>query len=318
MRVVFVTHNRLGEACIEELSNLGADVRAVFTRPPEADIADQTSLRQLCEETSASLHYVESVNDSEVVDTIEGYDPQLLFVVGWSQLVEQEVIDLASVASLGMHPTPLPRGRGRAPIAWSLIKGLDRTSLTCFHLVEAADAGDIATSEPIPITSHDDAGTLYEKVVEAGRIIIRDLYPTLEAGTVPREPQTEDEATWWPKREPADGFVDWTKEPTEIYDWIRAQTHPYPGAYSVLDGDVVRVWAANQPTGERCSGTPGEILEPRGTRLAVAAWEGVLEVTSVQVEDGPEIDAADLVRRYRFEPGDEFARHGHIIADDVM
>ncbi len=91
----------------------------------------------------------------------------------------------------------------RAPIAWSLIKGLDQTALSLFHLVEEADAGDLVGQEPIKITNDDDAAALYNKVVEAGKVLIRDYYPAFESGMVPRTPQDESQATWCRSVNPA-------------------------------------------------------------------------------------------------------------------
>jgi len=307
MRVVFVSHNDLGLACMEELDELGADLRAIVTRPREEDIADQTEFGDLAARAGADLHETESVNTEAMAERIRSYDPELLCVVGWSRLVEPHVLEIPSVAALGMHPAPLPRGRGRAPVAWNLIKGLDRTALSFFHLVEAADAGDLVGQQPIDIDPTDDAASLYGKVVDAGRALIREYYPVFEAGEVPRDPQDESRATWWPKRVPEHGRIDWRDPPMEVYNWIRGQSHPYPGAYSYLVGHRVTVWAAAPPSGERAFVRPGEILGTEGNRLRVGAWEGELELTRVQVDDGPEIDAAALLDRDPFGVGDRFA-----------
>ena len=306
MRTVFVSHNDLGLACLEELHALGADIAAILTRPREESIADQTRFDDIAERTGAPLHEVESVNTDAVVERLRGYDPELLYVVGWSRLVEQRVIDVPRVAALGMHPAPLPRGRGRAPIAWSLIKGLDETALSMFHLVEAADAGDIVAQQPIDIALEDDAASLYEKVVAAGRELVRETYPRFAAGEVPRQPQDEADATWWPKRTPAQGGIDWRQPPRQVYDWIRGQSHPYPGAFSTLDGRRVTVWAAAPPDEETVCCRPGEILGRDGQRLRVGAWEGAIELTRVQVEGEPEMPAGDLLGYDWVEVGDAF------------
>ena len=130
MRIAFVSHNDLGLACLEELDALGADVRAIYTRPREESVADQTSFEGIATETGADLQEIESVNTDAVVEQLRAYDPDLLYVVGWSRLVDERVIDVSNVATLGMHPAPLPRGRGRAPIAWTLIKGFEETALS--------------------------------------------------------------------------------------------------------------------------------------------------------------------------------------------
>ena len=306
MRTVFVSHNDLGLACLEELDRLGADIRAVLTRPELARISDQTDFTDFTDGRDVPLHRVDSINSDEWVERLTAYEPELLFVVGWSRLVEQRILDIPSVAAFGMHPAPLPRGRGRAPIAWSLIKGLDETALTMFHLVEEADAGDVAGQVSIPIDRHDDAASLYEKVVNAGRTLMQEVYPRLASGEVPRTPQDDDEATWWPRRRPEHGCIDWTRSPEEVYNWIRGQSRPYPGAFSVLDGHRVTVWGANPPADEQAFVRPGELVYRDGDALGVGAWEGVVELTRVEI-DGTERPAGDLVTERSFEIGDRFA-----------
>jgi len=305
MRVVFVTHNRLGLACLEELVSAGADVEAVFTRPERDDISDQIDLAGFAERESVELHRVDSLNDVSTRERIASYDPEVLFVIGWSTLVDQAVIEIPSVAALGMHPAPLPRGRGRAPIAWSLIKGLEETALSFFHLAPEADAGDLVGQEPIPIERDDDASSLYRRVVDAGRRLIRRHYPAFEEGSVPRTPQDESRATWWPKREPKDGLVDWTCEPNAIYDWIRGQTHPYPGAYTYLDDQRVTLWSANPPTGGPRFVVPGEIVSFDEPVLEIGAWEGTVELTRIGVS-GREVPASALVTEYEYDVGQAF------------
>ena len=311
LTVVFVSHNDLGLACLEELETLGANVRAVYTRPRGANIADQTDFRPFADQAGADHHAVESVNDADVIAQMRSYEPDLLFVVGWSRLVTQTVIGVPAIAALGMHPAPLPRGRGRAPVAWSLIKGLDETALSCFHLVEAADAGDLVGQQSIDIDIEDDAGALYEKVVAAGRELIREYYPRFANGEVPRLPQDEDAATWWPARRPHHGLIDWTRSPMAVYNWIRGQSHPYPGAYSHLDGRRVTIWAANPPSGQPMFAKPGRIEYRDGDALGIGAFEGVIEVTRIQIEDD-ESPASALLQEYDVAVGDTFenARDG--------
>lgn len=306
MRVVFVTHNELGLACLDELVDLGADIHAVFTRSEIEEVADQTDLSAFCEREDVPLHRVESVNQRKVKEEIVEYNPELLFVVGWSQLVDEEVLSIPSMTALGMHPAPLPRGRGRAPIAWSLIKGLDETALSFFHLHKEADAGDLVGHEPVPIADEDDAATLYEKVVEAGRTLIRRHYPTFESGSVPRTPQDESHATWWPKREPHHGLINWTDTPRDVYNWIRGQSDPYPGAFSYLDDRKVMIWAANPPANKNSFVRPGEIAYTDGEVLGVGAWEGIVELTEVEPEGANRVPAARLVTDYEHEVGDSF------------
>jgi methionyl-tRNA formyltransferase len=175
-----------------------------------------------------------------------------------------------------------------------------------FHLVEAADAGDIAGQVSIPIDIEDDAASLYDKIVDAGRTLMDDVYPRLAAGEVPRTPQDDEAATWWPRRRPEHGRIDWTRSAQDVYNWIRGQSHPYPGAFSFLEGTRVTVWAANPPADDHAFVTPGELVYRDGDALGVGAWEGLVELTRVEV-DGEEMPAGALVTDEGFDIGDRFA-----------
>ena len=306
MNVVFITHNRLGKACIEELCATGANIRAVYTLSEREDVADQITFDSISEGQDIPIRRVDSVNTDRVYSEITDYEPELLFVVGWSRLVDSEILEIPSVSALGMHPAPLPRGRGRAPLAWSIIKGLDQTALSFFHLAEEADAGDLVGQESFDIELTDDASSLYKKMVEAGRTLIRRYYPQFKSGDVPRKSQDEKDATWWPKRDPWHGLIDWTRPPLEIYNWIRGQTRPYPGAFSFLDGRKVTVWAARPPDSEARFCRPGKIVAYEDETLTVGAWEGVIELSEVEVENDGAVPASALVTQYNFDIGDVF------------
>jgi methionyl-tRNA formyltransferase len=313
MRVVFVTHNELGLACLEELYNLGADIEAVYTRLQRDDLADQTDLSTFAANNELPLHRVSSVNERSTKSQIKEYDPELLFVIGWSQLVDSEVLEIPSIAALGMHPAPLPRGRGRAPIAWSLIKGLDETALSFFNLVEKADAGDIIGQEPIPISIDDNATSLYQKVIKAGRRLIREYYPVFTDGTIPCVPQDNSNATWWPKRDPHHGLINWTQPPEKVYNWIRGQSRPYPGAFSYLNGEKIVIWKANPPRDDTTLAQPGEIMYQDDGNLGIGAWEGTIELTEIQVDGNKSISADLLVTEYEHSIGDVFSNARDII-----
>jgi methionyl-tRNA formyltransferase len=306
MRVDFVTHNELGLACLEELNELDADIQAVYTRPDREDISDQVEIEPFTDQKEIPLHRVRCINTRTIKSEIRDHNPELLFVVGWSQLVDAEVLDIPSIAALGMHPAPLPRGRGRAPLAWSIMWGLDETALSLFHLEKEADAGDLVGQQRIPIDIQDDAASLYEKVVEAGRVLIQEYYPKFASGSIPRTPQDDSKATWWPKREPHHGLIDWNRPPAELYDWIRGQARPYPGAFTYLDDRKITIWEANQPSEDPAFVSPGEIAYYDEGVLGVCAWEGVIELTEIEVEDEGPIRADSLLSLYDWSVGDSF------------
>jgi methionyl-tRNA formyltransferase len=147
---------------------------------------------------------------------------------------------------------------------------------------------------------------MYDKMIETGQEIIREYYPKFEDGTAPRNSQDDDKATWWPRRCPEHGLIDWNQSAQEIYNWIRGQTRPYPGAFSYINGRKVTIWQANPPDGNRAFVRPGEIAYRDGDMLGVGVWESTIELTELQVGDDDSIAGGVLIDQYEIELGDMF------------
>jgi methionyl-tRNA formyltransferase len=199
-----------------------------------------------------------------------------VFVVGWSQLVRQPFIELASEGVFGMHPTLLPRHRGRAPIPWAILSGLARTGVTLFEIVDpTADSGVIVGQVEVPVSADETATSLFASLAAAHVALIRELVPQLLQRSAPRIAQDAERASSWPRRVPADGIIDWETRAPYLYDWVRAQTRPYPGAFTFLGDEKVIVWGA-RPVDLVGPAPAGTIVELKEERPVVACGEGGL------------------------------------------
>jgi len=278
VRTVWVSFDTIGRDCLVAAAEAGADVVGIITLPGPVDPArsGQCSFAEVAEKLGAALVETSDVNAAETVDTVAALDPQLLFVVGWSQLLREPILATASAGTFGMHPTLLPRHRGRAPIPWAILSGLARTGVTLFEISDpTADSGPIVGQVAVPISPDETATTLFERLADAHVELIRDHVPGILAGTAPRIPQDERRASAWPKRSPADGIIDWETRAPYLYDWVRAQTRPYPGAFTFLGDEKVVVWSA-RPVETAPAGEPGTVVEERGGSPVVACGEGAL------------------------------------------
>lgn len=164
---------------------------------------------------------------------------------GWSQIAGRAVLDAPNLGVLGMHPSLLPEGRGRAAIPWAILKGLTVTGVTLFRMDEGVDTGVILHQVKIPIEDREDAGSLYAKVCAAHREAIRYSYPCLKSWGAVYIKQDESRATVWPQRKPEDGRINPTMTVTEIDRLVRAVTRPYPGAFIERDKSSVIIWAGH-------------------------------------------------------------------------
>ncbi len=182
MRTVWVSFDTMGRDCLEAAAAVGADVVGVVTLPGPLDPSrsGQCSFAEVASRLGASLHETRDINAEETLEAIRALDPELIFVVGWSQLVKDPFIGLAGEGVFGMHPTLLPRHRGRAPIPWAILSGLARTGVTLFEIADAsADSGAIVGQTVVDIASDETATTLFARIADAHVELIREYVPQL-------------------------------------------------------------------------------------------------------------------------------------------
>jgi methionyl-tRNA formyltransferase len=284
MRTVWVSFDTIGRDCLEAAAESGAEIVGVVTLPGPVDPnrSGQCAFDEVAARLDASLIETRDINSPETLNSIRELNPELILVVGWSQLVRDSFIKLAPEGVFGMHPTLLPRHRGRAPIPWAILAGLARTGVTLFEIVDAtADSGEIVGQVVLDIARDETATTLFQRLAEAHVQLIRELVPGLVTRTAPRLPQDPRRASSWPKRTPADGIIDWETRAPYLYDWVRAQTRPYPGAFTFLGDEKVIVWGA-RPVDLEGSEPAGTIVEVSSAGPVVACGEGGLVLEEVQ------------------------------------
>lgn len=246
MRFGFVTCVQLGLSCMDAIYASGGRLNLAVTLVDDQAKAKsgRVYLDKFCEEHCIDLLKVRNINHSVVINAVQEHDLDWLFIIGWSQIARSEILNAPRRGVLGMHPTLLPIGRGRAAIPWAILKQLDRTGVTLFKLDEGVDTGPILGRREIPLRADIDANELYRAVNECHVDLIRDVFPALEADTVTALPQDNALATEWPGRTPADGAIDRSGSVFDAERLVRATTRPYPGAFVEIGGKCLTVWRA--------------------------------------------------------------------------
>ena len=191
------------------------------------------------------------VTESVYRPHLDRWRPDLILVLGWYYMLPREVRHKAALGCMGVHASLLPKYRGWAPISWAIINGETETGISLFHLEDEVDSGDIVAQKGFAIDHEDTCASVYEKAVEASIRVLRECLPQIAAGQAPRVVQNADEASYFPRRWPEDGLIDWTMSAKEIHDFIRAQTKPYPGAFTYVDGKKVTIWDADVAEDDR-------------------------------------------------------------------
>lgn len=259
-------------------------------------VSDYVSLRPIAEGAGISYLPFQRVSEPAVAEFLGAQPVDLLWVIGLSQLVPDRLIAMAKHGGIGFHPTMLPRGRGRAPVAWTIILG-ERAAVTLFVLTDRPDAGDIIAQREVPVLPGDYSADLIARTNEVLFDVVTELAPRIKSGDILRTPQQDELATYYGKRTAADGLILWNRKTELIHRLIRAAGKPYPGAFTYLGPRRVTVWRARPAemaggsSSVRSSSEPGTILE-RGAEsgILVQTLDGGLWLTEVEgVGDDPRV-----------------------------
>jgi methionyl-tRNA formyltransferase len=282
--VVFGYHD-VGVECLDALVSRGSRVLAVFTHRdnPEEKIWFR-SVAQLARQRGIPVHTPDSVNTPEWIAPLREMKPDIIFSFYYRNMICQEILEIPRLGAFNLHGSLLPKYRGRVPINWAVLNGETETGATLHHMVKRPDAGDIVDQEAVSIGPRDTAQDVFIKVIAAARLVLERSLDAIKQGRAPRLPQDESQASYFGGRKPDDGRIDWQADSQRIFNLIRAVTHPYPGAFTDVEGRRFFIWWAEpRPDG---AGRPGQVISV--APLRVAAGKGSLEITKWQWRGGPE------------------------------
>lgn len=277
-RVLVFGYHEVGYRCLEWLLSRGVTVSAVFTHEdnPQERIWFR-SVARLAREAGVPVLTPPSLKDAAIVARIREWRPDVIYSFYYRNMIPREILAIPPRGAFNMHGSLLPRYRGRVPVNWAIIHGERQTGATLHHMVSRADAGDIVDQEACPIGPDDTAYDVFLKVTEAAVKVLARCHDAIVAGRAPRRPQDEGQATTFGARGPEDGRIDWDRDGAAIFNFVRALTEPYPGAFSVVRGERFLVWWGRPvalAAGERRP--PGSVVSTEP--LVVATRDGGFRV----------------------------------------
>ncbi len=286
-RLVVCAYHNVGYRCISELLRLGAKIELIFTHEDSpTEKIWFASVRKLADQHGIP-YLTGDISLPENVELVRKIAPDFIFSFYYRNMIHPQVLDIPRLGALNLHGSCLPKYRGRVPVNWAVINGESETGATLHYMVEKPDAGDIVDQEKVLIDFSDTAHNVFGKVSEAAVTVLNRAWPLLREGVAGRIPMDLKSGNYCGGRKPADGLIDWARSALQIYNLIRGVTHPYPGAFTFLNGRKVVVWKALPQVGQ---GTPGQIISQ--TPLLVGTGDGLLELLSLQAEgdteQGPE------------------------------
>lgn len=245
MRIFFIGAVKFSEAMLNILiEHKDAEIVGIATKSQSRLNADHVNLSSIAEENDIQYKYVKDINAPHILEWIESLNPEVIYCFGWSSLIKTELLNLSPLGVIGYHPAELPMNRGRHPLIWALVLGLERTASTFFKMDEGADSGDILSQNLIRIEQDDYAADLYKKIIESAKKQVQVFTHQLARREYTFAVQNHSKANLWRKRGISDGRIDFRMSSDSIYNLIRGLSKPYVGAHIDFQQKECKIWTA--------------------------------------------------------------------------
>ncbi|MGY5342569.1 methionyl-tRNA formyltransferase [Paenibacillus glucanolyticus] len=302
MKIVFMGTPAFAVPSLEMLIVEGYSIAAVVTQPDRPQgrkkVLTPTPVKEAALRHGIPVLQPQRLRSPEAVAELAEYKPDLIVTAAYGQILPKSVLDMPSLGCLNVHGSLLPAYRGGAPIQRSIINGEAVTGITLMYMAEGLDTGDMIAKAEVPIEETDTAGTMFEKLSQAGAKLLQQELPRLVKGKVDAEPQDEAKATYAPNLTRDDEKIDWSRSSREIYNQIRGLV-PYSGGFTLWNGEVFKVWAAANPSSAQVVSSeaqPGTVLGLHEEGIVVKTGDGSLTLLIVQPSGKKAMDAAQFVR----------------------
>lgn len=235
----------------------------------------------------------EKLRDSEALQQIIALQPDLIVTAAFGQILPATLLETPRLGCINVHASLLPKYRGGAPIHQAVIDGEKETGVTIMYMVEKLDAGDMISQRAIPIETQDHTGLLFDKLSLVGRDLLKETLPSIIDGTNQRVVQDESQVTFASNISREQERINWAHTADQVYNLIRG-LHPWPTAYTTLQGHNVKVWWAQIGTSDK-TGAPGEVVAINKDHFEVATTAGTIAIYDLQVAGKKRMTAEDYL-----------------------
>ena len=305
MKIIFMGTPDFAAASLEALIDSRHEIQAVVTQPdkPKGRKGELTPspVKVVAEEKGIKVYQPLKVRDEEFVETLRAYNPDVIVVVAFGQIIPLSILKMPKFGCVNIHGSLLPKYRGAAPIQWAVLDGEKETGITTILMDEGIDTGDILLKKTIKIDADETSGSLFDKLMALGAKTILETLDELEKGSLTPTKQEESPTAYAKMLTKAMGLIDFTKSAKELDCFVRGMD-PWPSAYTLLAGKTLKLWKVRAV---EKSGKAGSVIEIDKESFTVACGEGAIEVLEVQLEGKKRMSAGDFLKGSTLNIGQE-------------
>ncbi|NKQ55814.1 methionyl-tRNA formyltransferase [Amycolatopsis sp. K13G38] len=304
MRVAMFGYQTWGQRTLRALLDSEHEVTLVVTHPKSDHAYEKIwsdSVADLGEEHGVPV-VLAGRPDDEVIRRLEEAEPDIIVANNWRTWLPPEVFDLPPRGTLNVHDSLLPAYAGFSPLIWALLNGEPEVGVTAHMMDAELDAGAIVLQRSVPVGPRDTSADLFHKTVDLIEPLVTEALGLIASGRTDWTPQDRAKASFFHKRSVEDSRIDWTWPAEDIDRLVRAQSDPYPNAFTFHKGQRLRVTRASVSEG-RYGGTPGRIFIKEGEGVVIVAGADArlgrnhgLRIEQVRTEDGADLAATEYFR----------------------
>jgi len=304
MRIVFLGTPEFAVPSLQALVSAGHKVLAVLTQPDRpkgrGNAIAESPVKMAAKALALPVHQPERVRRPEAVEQLQQLAPDLMVVVGYGQIIPQNIIDIPPHGILNVHASLLPKYRGAAPIQWTIANGETETGVTIMQIDAGLDTGDMLLKASTPIEPDETAPELSARLAPLGADLLIRAIAEMERGTITREKQDNSQATLAPILKREDGRIDWLRSATENYNRLRGFT-PWPGAYTFFRGQQLNVTRARIADVDV---RPGAVRVENRRLFAGCGGDTCLELLELQLAGKKRMSAEAFLNGYKLSAND--------------
>jgi len=303
LRQVFMGTPEFAVPSLQKLIDRGEKVMTAVTQPDRPKGRGQKLLappvKLLAANHDIPVLQPVRVRVPEFIDVMRELAPDLIVVVAFGQILPKALLEIPRLGCINVHASLLPGYRGAAPINRCVIDGATETGVTTMMMDVGLDTGDMLLKKATAIGPDEDAQALQYRLAQIGAEALAETLDLLASGGLIPEKQDSQFSSYAPMLKKEEGLIDWNREPQAIRNMVRGLT-PWPGAYTFLDGKIVKIYRCRVADG---SGVPGTVLQADRSGLAVACRGGSLLIEELQLEGKKRLSARDFLTGYNIIQG---------------
>lgn len=304
LKILFMGTSSFALPALQLLHSENHHIVGVITQPDRPQGRGQKTnsppVKILALQLGLPVFQPEHIKDQTSLELIKKLGPEIIVVAAFGQILPKSILDVPALGCLNIHPSLLPKYRGAAPINWALINGEPKTGVTIMMMDEEMDSGNILAQKETLISQTENFGQLHDRLADQGSSLLIQTIEQITTGAMKSKKQDSSTATFAPRLTKEMGKINWCNSVSTICNLIRGLS-PSPGAYSFLDGKMLKIYAA-EPKPKKTDKKPGTIMEQSNKTISVVAIDGCIILREIQLAGKKKMPAEEFLRGYKINP----------------